>query len=295
MSLENYLNGLPSNNKEKKSEYSQIKNELVYPMKQMTVQAEEQEEEVSYETIQERMKRLRNATGTVLDSTPIMAPAFPETPKPMIPTKPSFSSSSTSDAFEASLNPRSYAQRRQQQYQKQPEQQPEKQPVTTATTQRQPFVSPIQTKPAIPPPLKTHRQQQYVSPQSPVQKKPATPPLPPFISTPVTPPPAVPNSPRPPKPNNNSRDSLVRTLNPIYAGLECPACNKPIEGSVVSAMEKIWHTQCFRCTTCHKTLENEQYYEKDNEPYCGKDYRKMYSLHCDFCHEPIENVSKKYK
>ncbi|GAA5808596.1 hypothetical protein MFLAVUS_001988 [Mucor flavus] len=290
MSLENYLNGLPSNNKEKKSEYSQIKNELVYPMKQMTVQAEEQEEEVSYETIQERMKRLRNATGTVLDSTPIMTPAFPETPKPMIPTKPSFSSSSTSDAFEASLNPRSYAQRRQQQYQKQSEQQPEQQPVTTTTTtQRQPYVSPVQTKPTIPPPLKTHRQQQYVSPQSPVQKKPTTPPLPPFISTPVTPPPAVPNSPRPPKPNNNSRDSLVRTLNPIYAGLECPACNKPIEGSVVSAMEKIWHTQCFRCTTCHKTLENEQYYEKDNEPYCGKDYRKMYSLHCDFCHEPIEN------
>lgn len=253
MSIENYLNGLPSSNKEKKSEYSQIKSELVYPMQQMSVQPqEEQEEEVSYGTIQERMKRLRNATGTVLNATNTMTPAFPETPKPMVPTKPSFSSSEP-DAFESSLNPRLYAQRRQQRQQQQQQQQP------------------------------------YASPEPPVQKKPTTPPLPPFISSPSTPPPAVPSSPRPPKPNN--RESMVRTLNPIYAGLECPACHKSVDGSVVSAMDNIWHTSCFKCTACQKILENEQYFEKDGQPYCGKDYKNLFSLHCDFCHEPIEDVS----
>lgn len=262
MSIENYLNGLPSSNKEKKSEYSQIKNELIYPMRQMSVQPkEEQEEEVSYGTIQDRMKRLRNATGTVMDATNTMTPAFPETPKPMVPTKPSFSSSEP-DAFEASLNPRLYAQRRQQRQQQLQQQQQGKQP----QKQQQPvYAPPVQ------------------------QQKPPTPPLPPFISSPSTPPPAVPSSPRPPKPNN--RESMVRTLNPIYAGLECPACHKPIDGSVVSAMDKIWHSNCFKCITCQKILENEQYFEKDGKPYCGKDYKDMFSLHCDYCHEPIENVS----
>jgi hypothetical protein len=265
---ENYLNGLPSSakNKEKKSEYSQLKSELVYPMQQLSVNDQQQEDgsdQVSYGTIQERMKHLRNATGTVLNATQTMNPAFPETPKPMVPTKPSFTSaSSQSDAFEASLNPRFYASRRQQQQQQQ------------------------------------QRQQQS---QSPPQQKVSTPPPPPpppmrQDNAPSTPPPAVPNSPRPSKPNSsntnqNKSETMVRTLNPIYAGLECPACHKPIDGSVVSAMNQIWHVHCFTCATCHKPLENEKYYEKDDLPYCGKDYRNLFSLHCDFCHEPIEDVS----
>lgn len=260
---ENYLNGLPNkNNKEKKSEYSQLKSELVYPMQGLSVNDADDgdEEQATHETIQDRMKRLRNATGTVLNATHTQTPAFPETPKPMIPQKPSFTSTSTSsaqsDAFEASLNPR-ISTRRQQ-------------PVQLQQQQKPISSSPSPPQPPPPPPLRKQE------------------------NSPSTPPPAVPSSPRPPKPssnNSNQKDTMVRTLNPIYAGLECPACQKPIDGSVVSAINQIWHVHCFTCTTCHKPLEDEKYYEKDDKPYCGKDYRKLFSLHCDFCHEPIVDVS----
>ncbi|CAO3631262.1 unnamed protein product [Mucor hiemalis] len=241
--LENYLNELPSNNNNKsKTEYDQVKSELLYPMQKLAV---EDEQDASYSSIQDRMKRLRTATGTVLSTTQSQAPAYPQTPKPTIPTKPSFSS----DAFEASLNPRLHGQRRQQ-------------------------------------PQNNYQQQATASVQKQQYKTPPSPPPVPALHSPSTPPPAVPNSPRPPRPSSNDK---VRTLNPIYAGLTCPGCDKEIEGSVVSAMERIWHDRCFKCTSCHKTLENEQYFEKDDKPYCGKDYRKLFSLHCDFCHEPIEN------
>lgn len=244
MSTENYLNELPSNsNNKSKTEYDQVKSELLYPMQKLAV---EDEQDASYSSIQDRMKRLRNATGTVLSTTQSQAPAYPQTPKPTIPIKPSFSS----DAFEASLNPRSHGQRRQQ-------------------------------------PQNNYQQQASASVQKQQSKTPPSPPPVPALHSPSTPPPAVPNSPRPPRPSSNDK---VRTLNPIYAGLTCPGCDKEIEGSVVSAMESIWHDRCFKCTSCHKTLKNEQYFEKDDKPYCGKDYRKLFSLHCDFCHEPIENV-----
>lgn len=245
---ENYLNRLPSSNNSGKKEpsqnnYNSIRSELVYPMSKLSVQEQQQQQQVeeeidqeTYGTIQDRMKRLRNATGTVMNATQTVTPAFPETPKPAISSiKPNFNTKSRPDAFEASLTPKSYS-----------------------------FRPSVQPKPILSPPL--------------------PPPLP--TISPSTPPPVVPNSPRPQKPSKEK----VSTLNPIYAGLDCPKCHKPIEGSVVSALDQIWHAHCFTCSTCRKPLENEQFFEKNEEPYCKKDYQNLFSLHCDFCHDPIEQV-----
>jgi hypothetical protein len=245
---ENYLKGLPSNAKNNKNkEYNQLKSELVYPMQKLSVNDQQNVNEEAYGTIKDRMNRLRDATGTVLDATPTMPPAVPETPKPALPSKPSFTSSRRPDAFEASLNPRSSN--------------------------------------------KTRPQSLQFEKQQPLKATPPLPPPPPTASTP--PPPDVPSSPRPPKPvqkRNSILDKKVSTLNPIYAGVDCPACQRPIEGSVVSAMDQIWHVHCFTCSKCRKPLENEKYFEKDNKPYCSRDYRDLFSLHCDFCHGPIEQV-----
>lgn len=239
---ENYINNLPSQNANKNKDYDQVKSELVYPMNKLSVQEDEQDEGTSYGTIQDRMRRLRSATGTVLTTTQTMSPAFPETPKPLLPSKPTFRKNDF-DAFEASLDPKSLRQRQ-----------------------------------SLPPKPKS------LSTSSP---PPPPPPAPISQNSPSTPPPALPNSPRPPRPQ---QDDKVKTLNPIYAGMDCPACHRPIDGTIVSAMDKIWHAHCFTCFTCHKSLENDQYFEKDGKPYCSKDYRDLFSLHCDFCHEPIEQV-----
>ncbi|CAO0797557.1 unnamed protein product [Mucor circinelloides] len=243
--LESYLNGLPSSNNKKEpnqNDYNSIRSELVYPMKKLSVQPQNQEiDQEAYGTIQDRMKRLRNATGTVMNATQTVTPVFPETPKPatLSSTKPAFNTKSRPDAFEASLAPRSYSSS---------------------------YRPPVQPKP----------------------KSTPSPPLPPPLpsSATTTPPPAVPSSPRPPKPS--SQQGRVSTLNPIYAGLDCPKCHQPIEGSVVSALDQVWHAHCFTCSTCRKPLENQQFFEKNGQPYCKKDYQDLFSLHCDFCHEPIE-------
>ncbi|RCI06266.1 Transforming growth factor beta-1-induced transcript 1 protein [Rhizopus stolonifer] len=227
--LETYLNGLPKNTSKK----DQLKNQLVYPP---TI------EDQDLGSIRDRMSRLRTATGTVLTTTQAMTPAFPETPKPAIPSKPVFSG----DAFEASLTPKS----------------------------RRSVIQPprVALKPST----------IHTSSPTPVTKPspPATPPMPV-----ATPPPAVPNSPRPPRPSSDK----VSILNPIYAGLDCPGCQQPIKGSVVSAMDRIWHAHCFVCTQCNKTLENEQYFVHDDQPFCAQDYRVLFSLRCDLCHKPIEH------
>ncbi|GAN11163.1 transforming growth factor beta-1-induced transcript 1 protein-like isoform X2 [Mucor ambiguus] len=243
--LENYLNGLPSSNKKEpnRNEYNNIRNELVYPMTKLSVEPQNQEiDQDAYGSIQDRMKRLRNATGTVMNATEVVTPAFPETPKPAAipPTKPAFNTKARPDAFEASLTPRSYSSS---------------------------YRPPVQPKP----------------------KSTSSPPLPPPLRTSAattTPPPAVPNSPRPPKPS--LQQDRVSTLNPIYAGLDCPKCHQPIEGSVVSALDQVWHAKCFTCSTCRNPLENQQFFEKNGQPYCKKDYQDLFSLHCDLCHEPIE-------
>ncbi|KAG1459550.1 hypothetical protein G6F56_006141 [Rhizopus delemar] len=81
----------------------------------------------------------------------------------------------------------------------------------------------------------------------------------------------------------------VNTPSPLYVGQECVECHEQVSGSVVSALGGLWHTRCFRCKRCHRELENEQYYEKDNQIYCAKDYRQLFSIICHACHEPIEH------
>lgn len=71
----------------------------------------------------------------------------------------------------------------------------------------------------------------------------------------------------------------------------CPSCHKPIQGSVVSAMNTLWHASCFTCYKCNKTMEQEKYYQHKGHPYCYKDYKKLFSLTCDFCKKPIDTVS----
>lgn len=238
------MNNLPSKSANKnKEEYDQIRSELVYPMQKMSVKSEEDVDDEAYGSIQDRMRRLRTATGTVLTTTQTMSPAFPETPKPLIPSKPTFTKNNF-DAFEASLSPRAY---------KRQSVQPPPKPKSMS----------VSTPPPPPPPMTQN--------------------------SPSTPPPTLPSSPRPPRPQQ--QDTMVKTLNPIYAGMDCPACHKPIDGTIVSAMDKVWHAHCFTCFSCHKPLENEQYFKKDGKPYCSRDYRDLFSLHCDFCHEPIEQVS----
>lgn len=95
-------------------------------------------------------------------------------------------------------------------------------------------------------------------------------------------------SPSSPSPSANEKVSVP---NPLYSSILCAGCSKPISGVVISAMNKRWHASCFKCKECGENLEHMAYQEKDGVPYCALDFHEKFSVKCDYCHTPIEEVS----
>ncbi|KAF7234404.1 hypothetical protein EG68_12067, partial [Paragonimus skrjabini miyazakii] len=72
----------------------------------------------------------------------------------------------------------------------------------------------------------------------------------------------------------------------------CYACKKPIVGMLISAMDKEWHPDHFTCVGCGICLVREDFYERDNQPYCLDCHAKLFSPRCGYCGEAIlERIS----
>lgn len=97
----------------------------------------------------------------------------------------------------------------------------------------------------------------------------------------------------------------------------CGACKKPIAGQVrrreggklwglgsclhpeslclssqvVTAMGKTWHPEHFVCTHCQEEIGSRNFFERDGQPYCEKDYHSLFSPRCYYCNGPILDVS----
>jgi len=56
-----------------------------------------------------------------------------------------------------------------------------------------------------------------------------------------------------------------------YKGLfcsRCGKCDKPIMGSVITALSKKWHVDCFTCSTCNQPFPGGSFFERDGYPFC---------------------------
>ncbi|GAM28838.1 hypothetical protein SAMD00019534_120140 [Acytostelium subglobosum LB1] len=72
----------------------------------------------------------------------------------------------------------------------------------------------------------------------------------------------------------------------------CALCNKAILGTVVSALKNTYHTECFKCTSCHSHFENNEFYQLEGKPWCLSCVQKSQQAKletCDGCHQPIES------
>ncbi|XP_067911417.1 paxillin-like isoform X1 [Heterodontus francisci] len=67
----------------------------------------------------------------------------------------------------------------------------------------------------------------------------------------------------------------------------CAACKKPIAGQVVTAMGRTWHPEHFVCTHCQEEIGSRNFFERDGQPYCEKDYHNLFSPRCYYCNGPI--------
>ena len=264
------------------------RNDLIYPMqKQLQLSDYNETTGSSGFGIQPHVNRLQQATGTI-------AEAVAETSKessPPLATHFKPSRVDRMDAFEASLSPRSHQQPT-------PPSPVTKTTTKTTSTPAPPVVQPkppgIKTKPLFstqgnasaisgrapqpPPPIpkKTSppSSASYSRSQPPPipTKKPSTPPPPPSLS---------------PKVDNDR----VSVANPLYTGVRCAGCDKPIAGRVIRVDQNQWHMDCFKCKQCKQDLEHIAFYSMHGQPYCALDYHELFSKRCDYCNTPIEEKS----
>uniref|UniRef100_A0A9L0RFP0 LIM domain kinase 1 n=1 Tax=Equus caballus TaxID=9796 RepID=A0A9L0RFP0_HORSE len=67
----------------------------------------------------------------------------------------------------------------------------------------------------------------------------------------------------------------------------CASCGQRIyDGQYLQALNADWHADCFRCCDCSASLSH-QYYEKDGQLFCKKDYWARYGESCHGCSEHI--------
>jgi paxillin len=71
----------------------------------------------------------------------------------------------------------------------------------------------------------------------------------------------------------------------VQSGVICHACNFPIKGRSLLALEKNWHPEHFTCTDCKKPLSSG-FFEHQGQVYCEKHYQRK-AIKCQICNHSI--------
>ncbi|KAM4748815.1 PDZ and LIM domain protein 7 [Rhinophrynus dorsalis] len=68
----------------------------------------------------------------------------------------------------------------------------------------------------------------------------------------------------------------------------CSKCKKKITGEIMHALKMTWHVHCFTCAYCKSPIRNRAFYMEEGQPYCEKDYEKMFGTKCRGCDFKID-------
>ncbi|XP_049589191.1 PDZ and LIM domain protein 7 [Syngnathus scovelli] len=68
----------------------------------------------------------------------------------------------------------------------------------------------------------------------------------------------------------------------------CAKCKKKITGEIMHALKMTYHVQCFKCAACKSPIRNQAFYMEEGEPYCERDYEKMFGTKCHGCDFKID-------
>eukprot|EP01099_Mayorella_cantabrigiensis_P008185 TRINITY_DN7559_c0_g1_i1.p1 TRINITY_DN7559_c0_g1~~TRINITY_DN7559_c0_g1_i1.p1 ORF type:complete len:312 (-),score=81.46 TRINITY_DN7559_c0_g1_i1:2-865(-) len=81
---------------------------------------------------------------------------------------------------------------------------------------------------------------------------------------------------------------------PFFDSMICSSCQKPVEGEVIRAEEKIYHPEHFVCFRCQAPLLSSNYYTFENSLYCSNcvvgseiSSSKKNIFLCATCKQPI--------
>ncbi|KAJ8351384.1 hypothetical protein SKAU_G00228600 [Synaphobranchus kaupii] len=68
----------------------------------------------------------------------------------------------------------------------------------------------------------------------------------------------------------------------------CSKCRRKITGEIMHALKMTYHVQCFLCAACKMPIRNQAFYMEEGEPYCERDYEKMFGTKCHGCDFKID-------
>lgn len=68
----------------------------------------------------------------------------------------------------------------------------------------------------------------------------------------------------------------------------CDKCKKKITGEIMHALKMTYHVECFKCAACKTPIRNQAFYMEEGEPYCERDYEKMFGTKCHGCDFKID-------
>uniref|UniRef100_A0A3B3SZ29 Paxillin a n=1 Tax=Paramormyrops kingsleyae TaxID=1676925 RepID=A0A3B3SZ29_9TELE len=68
---------------------------------------------------------------------------------------------------------------------------------------------------------------------------------------------------------------------------KCGGCSRAILENYISALNALWHPECFVCRECFTPFVNGSFFEHDGQPYCESHYHERRGSLCSGCQKPI--------
>ncbi|XP_067828884.1 leupaxin-like [Heptranchias perlo] len=68
---------------------------------------------------------------------------------------------------------------------------------------------------------------------------------------------------------------------------KCGSCDRPVLDNYLSALNSVWHPECFVCKDCFTSFESASFFEVDGMPYCELHYHQRQGTLCTGCQKPI--------
>ncbi|KAF7236012.1 Leupaxin [Varanus komodoensis] len=68
---------------------------------------------------------------------------------------------------------------------------------------------------------------------------------------------------------------------------KCRGCDRPVMNQYLSAMNAVWHPECFVCGDCFCSFDSGSFFELNGRPYCELHYHQRQGTVCQGCGKPI--------
>uniref|UniRef100_A0A8C5P563 Leupaxin n=1 Tax=Jaculus jaculus TaxID=51337 RepID=A0A8C5P563_JACJA len=68
---------------------------------------------------------------------------------------------------------------------------------------------------------------------------------------------------------------------------KCGGCTRPVLENYLSAMDTVWHPECFVCADCFRSFSTGSFFELDGRPFCELHYHHRRGTLCHGCGQPI--------